>query len=139
MTPISRMRISAATSAAASHSRQRMSGRSIARAVAATALCAAGGRGLVMESKDTTFRIAAAGRSGQRAADLLQQGPAFGSHLFLPLLVETGFLQLLAEWHQVGRRADDHALLCQEDLGLVDQAGDVVSLIDACLIEAVHD
>src|SRR6185369_15376876 len=98
-----------------------MSGRSIASAVAATAPCTAAGRGLDMESNDTTFRIAAADGSGQRAADFLQQRPAFGSHLFFPLLIETAFLQLPAEWRQIGRRAHDHAFLCQENLGLVDQ------------------
>ena len=50
MTPISRMATSAATSAAAISSRQRISGRSIARAVAATGLCSAGDvAGVVMD------------------------------------------------------------------------------------------
>ena len=64
--------------------------------------------------------------------------PAFGAHLFLPFLVEAGVLQLLAEWREVGRRADDHALLGQEPLGLFQQSDHVAAHIDAGLVEAVH-
>ena len=50
MTPINRMATSAATSAAAISSRQRISGRSIALAVAATGLCSTGTCWLVVVS-----------------------------------------------------------------------------------------
>ena len=61
-----------------------MSGRSIARAVAATGLCTAGTRGLVMVSMDTTFRTAAVG--GQVNGPLISSsmaqpsGPIFSFH-----------------------------------------------------------
>src|SRR4051794_4796707 len=106
--PASSTAVSVATSAAAVASTARPSADSVR---AAQALSPVG-------AKAAGITSGASIASGQRAGGLLEDGPGLVAEALLPLGVEAGLLQRLAEGRRV-RRVEGHALLRQ----VVAQAG----------------